>query len=160
MALAAADGAPLLRTLLKREESYAVHALLYLHEAPGAAARQVAAALQTPSAFTAKVLQRLVSTGLIEARQGRRGGFRLAQPLGELSLLDVVEAVSGPVMMDICETKLRCPTQLRKGHCGLNGAWLKLTLATREAWRAVRLSDLVGAIEGPPGGEGGAPDAN
>jgi predicted transcriptional regulator len=74
MALAAADGAPLLRTLLKREESYAVHALLYLHEAPGAAARQVAAALQTPSAFTAQVLQRLVSTGLIEARQGGVGG--------------------------------------------------------------------------------------
>jgi Rrf2 family protein len=133
------------RTLLKREESYGVHALLYLHEAPGASAREVAAALQSPSAFTAKVLQRLVATGLIEARQGRSGGFRLRQPLGDLTLLDAVEAVSGPVMMDTCELKLRCPTQQRKGHCRLNGVWLQLTLATREAWRAVRLSDLVDA---------------
>jgi Rrf2 family protein len=133
---------PNVRTLLKREESYAVHALLYLHERPGAPAAQVAADLATPAAFTAKVLQRLASMGLVEAKQGRSGGVHLRVPLAELTLLDVVEAMSGRLVMDTCETRAACPTQLRKGHCGLNGVWVALTLQLREAFRAVRLDAL------------------
>ena len=69
---------PNVRTLLKREESCAVHALLYLHEFPGASAAQVAADLQTPAAFTAKVLRRLGATGLVEARPAGRAGCTCA----------------------------------------------------------------------------------
>ena len=136
---------PTVRTLLKREESYAVHALLYLHEYPGASAAQVAADLQTPAAFTAKVLRRLGATGLVEAKAGRTGGVHLRVPLHELSLLDVVEAVSGPLVMDICQTKARCATQQRKGYCRLNTAWVALSLQVREAMRAIRLDQLADA---------------
>jgi Rrf2 family protein len=154
---------PAIRTLLKREESYAVHALLYLHEHPGAPAARVAADLQTPAAFTAKVLQRLVSTGLVEAKQGRSGGVHLRVPLDQLTLLDVIEAMSGTVIMDTCETKPVCPTQQRTGHCRLNTAWVGLTLQVRSALRAVplraraggrptrrRLSDERGALRAVP----------
>ena len=130
------------RTLVKREESYAVHALLYLHEHPGAPAARVARDLKTPAAFTAKVLQRLAATGLVVAKQGRSGGVFLRRPLAELSLLDVIEAMSGRVLMDTCETRPACPTQERKGYCRLNTAWLGLTLQVREALSAVRMSDL------------------
>ncbi len=133
---------PSVRTLLKREESYAVHALLYLHEFPGASAAQVAADLQTPAAFTAKVLQRLVTTGLVSSKTGRTGGVHLRVPLTELSLLDVVEAVSGPLVMDTCQTKSRCATQQRKGYCRLNTAWVALSLNVREAFRSIRLEEL------------------
>ena len=139
---------PSIRTLLKREESYAVHALLYLHEHPGAPAARVAADLQTPAAFTAKVLQRLVSTGLVEAKQGRSGGVHLRVPLARLTLLDVIEAMSGTVIMDTCETKPACPTQQRKGYCRLNTAWVGLTLQVREALRAVSLASLVDPPDG------------
>lgn len=134
---------PAVRTLLKREESYAVHALLYVHEFAGASAAQVAADLKTPAAFTAKVLQRLARTGLVEARPGRSGGVQLLVPLADLTLLDVVEAVSGPLVMDTCETKARCPTQERKGHCHLNAAWVALSLRVREALRSIHLDMLV-----------------
>lgn len=131
-----------IRTLIKREESYAVHALLYLHAYPGAPAAQVARDLKTPAAFTAKVLQRLAANGLVEAKQGRSGGVHLRRPLRELTLLDVIEAVSGRVLMDTCETVSACPTQERTGHCRLNVAWVGLTLQVREALRAVRLDEL------------------
>lgn len=133
---------PHVRTLLKREESYAVHALLYLHEFPGASAAQVAADLQTPAAFTAKVLRRLASTGLVEAKAGRTGGVHLRVPLADLTLLDAVEAVSGPLIMDVCQTKARCATQQRKGTCRLNTAWVALSLQVRDALRAIRLDAL------------------
>jgi Rrf2 family protein len=133
---------PRIRTLLRREESYAVHALIYLHECPGAPAAKVAAALKTPAAFTAKVLQRLAATGLVEAKQGRSGGVHLRVPLVELTLLDVIEAMSGTVLMDTCETQAACATQLRKGYCRLNTAWVGLTLQLRDALRSVRLDTL------------------
>ncbi len=136
-------GARDVRTMLRREESYAIHALLYLHEQPGASAAQVARDLQTPAAFTAKVLRRLVEAGLIESKQGRHGGVHVAVPLTKLSMLDVIEAVSGPIVMDTCETKPVCPTQQRKGVCHLNAAWIALTLQMREALGGVRMSDLV-----------------
>ena len=128
---------PTVRTLLTREESYAVHALLYLNEFPGASAD-----LKTPAAFTAKVLRRLGATGLVEAKAGRTGGVHLRVPLRELSLLDVVEAVSGPLAMDVCQTKARCATQQRKGYCRLNTAWVALSLQVRDAMRAIRLEQL------------------
>lgn len=130
------------RTLLKREESYAVHSLLYLHDHPGVPTARMARDLQMPAAFTAKVVQRLVAEGLVESRQGRTGGLALKVPVSELSLLDVIEAISGRVLMDTCETKLACPTQQRTGRCRLNGVWMSLTLRTREMLAAVRLAEL------------------
>lgn len=130
------------RTMLRREESYAVHALVYMWENPGASAAQIARDLQTPAAFTAKVLRRLVQTGLVESKKGRAGGVHVAVPLDQLTILDVVEAVSGPIVMDTCETKPSCATQQRKGHCRLNVAWLLLTGQMRQALGGVRLSEL------------------
>ncbi|MDF1523825.1 MAG: Rrf2 family transcriptional regulator [Trueperaceae bacterium] len=144
----------MVRTLMKREESYAVHALLYLHEYPGAPASQVAADLQIPAAFTAKVLRRLGASGLVEAKAGRTGGVHLRIPLTELTLLDVVEAVSGPLMMDTCQTKARCATQQRKGYCRLNTAWVALSLEVREALRAVRLDQLADPPADDPSAHG------
>jgi Rrf2 family protein len=131
-----------LRTLLKREESYAIHALLYLHEFPGAPAAQVATDLKLPSAFTAKVLRRLADAGYVESRAGRTGGVTLRRELSSVTLLDVIEAMSGPFVVDVCQTRKRCATQLRKGHCGLNGVFMTLSLQFREALAGVRLDAL------------------
>lgn len=135
--------APVTRTLLKREESYAIHALLYVYEHPGAPAAQIAGDLKLPAAFTAKVLRHLAAAGYVESRTGRRGGVRLAVSLADVTLLDVIEAISGPVVVDICQTRRRCATQLRKGYCRLNTAWVGLSLEIRDSLRRVRLDQLV-----------------
>lgn len=145
------------RTMLRREESYAVHALIYMWERPGASAAQIARDLQMPAAFTAKVLRRLVQTGLVASRKGRSGGVHILAPLDQLTILDVVEAVSGPVVMDTCETKTACPTRQRKGHCRLNFAWMRLTGQVRTALGEVRLSELVDAPAEAPHSVGGVP---
>jgi Rrf2 family protein len=130
------------RTLLKREESYAIHALLYVNEFPGAPASQIAADLQLPAAFTAKVLRHLAEAGYVESRSGRTGGVRLIVPLSQLTLLDVIEAMSGTLVIDTCQTRRRCATQLRKGSCELNRTWIGLSQEVRAAFSAVRLDDL------------------
>jgi Rrf2 family protein len=133
---------PALRTLLKREESYAIHALLYVNEYPGASASKVAADLKLPAAFTAKVLRRLSEVGFVESRSGRTGGVRLVKDLADLTLLDIIEAMSGSLVMDTCQTRRRCATTERKGYCHLNTAWMSLSLQFREALSSVRLDTL------------------
>lgn len=131
------------RTLLRREESYAIHALVYAAENPGSSAAQIARDLQMPPAFLAKVLRRLAQVGYVENRQGRNGGVTLTADPAGLTLLDIIQAISGPVILDTCQTKARCATQQRKGYCRVNVCWVNTTLAIHDALSAVKLVTLI-----------------
>lgn len=132
-----------LRTLLKREESYGVHALMSACESPGIAAAEIAERLQVPPAFLAKVLSKLAKAGLIENRQGRGGGVWLKAKPEEVSLLSIIEALSGTVVMDTCQTKAKCATEQRKGFCHLKPVWLASSLRVREVLDSYKLVQLM-----------------
>ena len=134
---------PAVRTLLKREESYAVHALIYAAENPGAATATMAADLKMPPAFLAKVLRRLAEAGYLENRTGRNGGVSLKIDINGVTLLDVIQTVSGALVLDTCQTRDRCATQQRKGYCSLNGVWVRATLAIHDVFQAVNIGALV-----------------
>lgn len=132
-----------LRLLLKREESYAVHALLYIAEKPGTNAAEIATALRMPPAFMAKVLRKLVTAGFIESQMGRSGGVRLRVNLNDITLLDVIEKVSGALVLDACQVKERCVTQERKGYCGLRLTYLATTVKIRDLLGGIVLAQLM-----------------
>lgn len=132
-----------LRTLLRRDESYAIHALIDVGSHPGTNAAAVAKRLAMPKAFMAKVLRTLVEAGWIESRMGRSGGVWLTADPSKLTLLDVMEATSGPVMLDTCQAEATCATKRRTGTCRLNRAYLVADRAIREALRGVCLADLI-----------------
>ena len=62
-----------------------------------------------PGAYLAKHLQALSRGGILEALSGPRGGYRLARPAEEISVLDAVEALEG------CEPAFRCTEIQRRG---------------------------------------------
>lgn len=132
-----------LRNLLKREESYALHALLLLVQEPGISAQELATRLKAPPAFMAKVLQKLAKAGLVESRVGRRGGVRPKLPPEEVSLLQIMEALSGPVTLDLCATLKRCPTEEKQGFCHLKLHLVRLSREIRQALASLTLKDLL-----------------
>jgi Rrf2 family protein len=136
------------RPLLKREESYALHALINVAENPGTNAATIAENLAMPPAFMAKVLRKLTIAGLIDSRTGRGGGVELKADPATVSLLDVVEVISGTVVLDVCQTEPRCATQRRKGRCHLKLATIAASAAIREALASIRLEDLYDPVEG------------
>ena len=138
------------RVLLKREEGYAVHALLNIAEKPGTNAAQIAADLQMPPAFMAKVLRKLVLSNFVDSQMGRGGGVTLKVDLANLTLLDIIEAVSGPIVLDPCQTLRRCATQERKGHCRLKLAWFGATQGIREILAGITLEQLAGPPAAQP----------
>jgi Rrf2 family protein len=95
------------------------------------------------AAFIAKVLRKLVEVGFIESKMGRNGGVTLKVKLENLSLLKVIEAMSGSVILDTCQVQTRCATQRRKGHCNLKAVWLAATIEVRDLLEKVKLSQLV-----------------
>lgn len=131
-----------LRTLLKREESYAIHALINIAENPGTNAAEIAERLEMPAAFLAKVMRKLVNAGFVESQMGRSGGVSLRVSLDEVSMLEVIEAVSGGLILDTCQVQRRCANQQRKGHCNLKLAWLSATLGVREVLGGIKLVQL------------------
>ncbi|MDZ7802020.1 MAG: Rrf2 family transcriptional regulator [Trueperaceae bacterium] len=137
-----------LRTFLGREESYALHALIYAAENPGASAARIAQDLAMPAAFMAKVLGKLAQAGLIENRMGRHGGVHPVPGTRQATLLQVIEAISGPFVMDTCQAQAECITTRRKGYCRLNVAYHQAGAEIRTILMGVRVDDLADAPQG------------
>lgn len=132
------------RTLLRRDESYAIHALIAVAESPGIHAAAIAERLDMPRAYMSKVLRKLVEAELIDSRMGRSGGVFLKVDPAELSLLQTIEALSGPLLLDTCQTVERCITEQRTGRCRLNRAYVEAGHGIRAILQQIRLADLTG----------------
>src|SRR3989441_11146750 len=85
---------------LTRASSYAIHALVYmaaLKKNRPVASHHIAKARGIPERFLLKVLKPLVSARILLSIKGPNGGYRLAKAPNEITLLDVLEAVDGPI---------------------------------------------------------------
>src|SRR3954451_25161553 len=85
---------------LTRASSYALHAVEYmaaLGQDRPVASHHIALARGIPEGFLLKVLRPLVAARLLRSVKGPHGGYRLARPASKISLLEVVEAVEGPI---------------------------------------------------------------
>jgi Rrf2 family protein len=98
---------------------YAIRAMIHLACLPdgGHALRDdIAQAERIPSSFMAKILRSLVRAQLLRSSRGVNGGFALARPASEIHMLEIVEAVEGPLHLtlcagdrDGCEQAVGCP---------------------------------------------------
>lgn len=90
---------------ITRQADYAVRAVLYLAKLgpeQRAATSQIAQDQQIPPSFLAKIVSQLSVAGLLQTSRGARGGVSLARPPEEISLLEVVEAIDGPILLNEC----------------------------------------------------------
>jgi Rrf2 family nitric oxide-sensitive transcriptional repressor len=81
--------------MISQTAEYALRAVVMLGSNPGSprTTQQIAEKTRVPSGYLSKVLQALGRAGLVEAQRGLHGGFVLARPLDELTILDVINAV-------------------------------------------------------------------
>jgi len=107
-----------------------------------------------PRDFMAKVFQKLVHGGVLRSAKGRGGGFSLARPPHEITLLQIVESVEGPQAYDRCVVGLeRCNDQMPCAQHDLykpirqrikdylattTAADLAASLRTKQAWQRAR----------------------
>jgi Rrf2 family protein len=90
---------------ITRQADYAIRAIRYLaKQEPNkrSATSVVAREMQIPPSFLAKIISQLSIAGLLHTSRGARGGVTLARDAGEISMLDVVEAIDGPIKLNEC----------------------------------------------------------
>jgi Rrf2 family protein len=98
---------------MTRESDYAIRCVYYLcaRQDRVTMVGEIAREMCVPRTFLAKIVQKLARAKIIKSHRGVRGGFRLARRPRDISLLDVMEAVEGPVAMNVCA--------LDRALCGL-----------------------------------------
>jgi len=109
---------------ITKQADYALRAVIYLARlAPEQKASTSAIAQQQsiPPSFLAKIISQLSIAGLIHTARGARGGVSLARPSADISILDVVEAIDGPITINECTTNPSiCPFS---ADCSLHDLW-------------------------------------
>ncbi len=128
-----------------------MHACVLLAVLPDGAALPAARLAEyhgVPSAYLAKHLQSLARADVLETVKGPRGGYRLARPAAEITVLDVVEAIDGD------EPAFRCTEIRRRGPsavpareyrlpCGIHQVFSRADDAWRAELAAATIADLV-----------------
>lgn len=90
---------------ITRQADYAVRAVLYLTRlgiGNRAATSAIAEDQHIPPSFLAKIVSQLSIAGLLSTSRGARGGVTLARKPEDISLLEVVEAIDGPIRLNEC----------------------------------------------------------
>ena len=130
---------------------HAATTLAQLDKGATASAAQLAEHYDVPPAYLAKQLQALVRAGVLAATTGPRGGFRLARPAEQITLLQIVEAIDGSSPFYTCnELRQRgrgaaTPEQCRK-TCALAAKMHQAEAAWRASLRAVTIADVVAGL--------------
>ncbi|HQN42793.1 MAG TPA: Rrf2 family transcriptional regulator [Anaerolineaceae bacterium] len=90
---------------ITRQADYALRAILFLARQDSnvrSATSQIAKVQHIPPSFLAKIISQLAIAGLIHTSRGARGGVTLARPAEEITVLEVVEAIDGPMELNQC----------------------------------------------------------
>lgn len=111
---------------ISRRTDYGVRVILDLATLPQnerASTQQIAERQNIPSPFLAKIISQLSLAGLVTTYRGAGGGVTLAHAASEISLLQVIEALEGPIQLNRCVIEPdACP---RSKHCPVHRIWSK-----------------------------------
>ena len=129
---------------ITRQADYALRAMLFLtrldpHQR--AATSEIAKKQHIPPSFLAKIISQLSIAGLIQTSRGARGGVAMARPPEKISLLEVVEAIDGPIALNECiGHNASCPFG---DECPLRPLWCETQEALTDKLRDTNFAQFV-----------------
>ena len=128
---------------LTRKGEYAIRGIVYLAGKPidkVCLLSDIATAVDVPPTFLAKIFQQFSKIGLVKSFRGTGGGFLLGRPPENITLLEVVEAVEGPIVPNRC---VAAPNDCeRSGFCNVHPVWKRVQEEVRSALAGVTLKEL------------------
>jgi Rrf2 family protein len=134
---------------LSKKADYALIAMKHLSRLPGdgasTSAREIAEQYDIPLELMAKVLQRLVRSGLLVSTQGTRGGYTLQRASNSISVAEVIQAIDGPFTVTACSTDDQDCEQFQK--CSIRDPLWRLRERIVEALGTVSVAELASDAE-------------
>lgn len=128
---------------ITREGDYGIRSVLYLARQPYkkiSFVNEISEEYKIPRSFLAKILQKLVKAKIVRSYRGVKGGFSLAKPAREISMMDVLEAVEGKLYLNIClMDKKQCGFSK---HCPVHSVWANAQAKVAEILKKANFEDL------------------
>ena len=128
---------------LTRAADYAVRVMIHLAgAAPGTrvSRTELAGIIDCPEQFLSKVLQSLTHAGMITSHRGNTGGFELPPARRSASVLEIVEAVEGPIRLNTClNTPSECAYQ---ATCSTYPVWEQAQQALTDVLRQATIDAM------------------
>jgi Rrf2 family protein len=129
---------------LSRTVTYGVEAMLLLAESKSQGpvpCSKLSAEGRMPERFLLQILRNLVTHGLLRSTRGVDGGYSLKRSAKEISLLDVIEAIEGPLVAALPAREGETSVHQAKLH----GAMEQVAANVRRQLQGIKLADLVGS---------------
>lgn len=128
---------------ITRQADYAVRTMVYLSH-PSVSGRVptsvIAEAEDIPQPFLTKVISQLSTAGLVITSRGMGGGVALARPPEEITLLRVIEAVDGPIL--ISNSLLRSNTSEIESYRAVHDTWANIQARLVQDLESVTMAEL------------------
>jgi Rrf2 family protein len=132
---------------LTRAADYAVRVMVHLATLPAherALLPALAEATGAPESFLSKVLQALSRAKLITSRRGQSGGFEILPRGREASMREVIEAIDGPIFLNVCLISERACG--RENWCPAHPVWAQAQQAMLDVLSKARISELASQV--------------
>src|SRR5262245_5468195 len=123
---------------------YAIRAMIHIACVPEGSpsmGNEVARMQGIPASFMAKILRRLVRGGLLLSSRGAHGGVCRARPATDVNLLEVVEAIEGPLTLTTCSTEPGGCS--RAPDCPASAVWYRIQEQMADVLRQATLEAMV-----------------
>jgi len=128
---------------LTRAADYAVRVMVHMVGQPEgmrASLLSLAEATAAPESFLSKVLQSLTRAGMIHSQRGQSGGFEISEDGRKASMLEVIEAIGGPVRLNVCLGSGK--SCARKVWCPAHPVWVRAQEAMLAVLRETNIAEL------------------
>ncbi|NTX03956.1 Rrf2 family transcriptional regulator [Myxococcus sp. CA040A] len=129
---------------ISRKIEYGLRAMTFLASQPlerMVPFREIARRMDVPEDFLAKILKVLVSQKLVRSTRGAHGGYALSRPAREVTFLEVIEAVEGPVHVNVCQDTQHDGCKAT-GSCTMYGVWKLGQQRMLDVYRSTTLDRL------------------
>lgn len=129
---------------LNKMTDYGVVVMVHLAEAADTVmtAPEIASATGLTQPTVAKLLKTLVQGGLATSQRGAQGGYTLARPAEEISVVEALEVLDGPLSLTACVDGDH-DTCDRENLCPMSGRWNRVNAAILGALQNVTLADMM-----------------
>jgi FeS assembly SUF system regulator len=128
---------------MSRLTDYGIVLLTHLAGEPGAVhnARELAVRAGLPLPVVSKILKALTREGFLLSQRGAKGGYTLARPPEQITVVSVIDALEGPIALTECGVHPgACERETR---CAVRAPWQQINHAVRRTLEGVRLSELL-----------------
>lgn len=129
---------------ITRQADYAARAVLHLARTGNneqVSTGHVAKEQRIPPAFLAKIISQLSIAGILQTSRGARGGIRLARRPEQITLLEVIEAIDGPIKLNVCVRGEG--TCLFEDNCPIQSVWCDIQNEMTAKLRNANFAQLI-----------------